>query len=94
MSMLSAMSGRPAGLPKPIHVSAHLGDPAAGHNDIRRHGYAAVRLVSQEETRRNIDGLGRLVTGDMGARLVRMILPPVHAATAAEWPDLQKQSLS
>lgn len=58
-----------------------------GTNDARRHGrISQVRAVSAAETERNLRVLAELVETQLGAKLIRMVPPPVVGDLAEKWP--------
>lgn len=66
-----------------------------GTNDARRHGrLAQARTVSLGETIRNCARLGRIVTQDLRARLLRLTPPPVLEARAVAWTPLADAQIS
>lgn len=66
-----------------------------GTNDARRHGdIAQVRMVSREESLRNVDALRELIEKDVGARVVMMTPPPVLEDRLLAWSPFIRQQIT
>jgi acetyl esterase len=66
-----------------------------GTNDVRRQGSRqGVRMAEISETTTNLTKLGALITGEAGARLVRMTPPPVYDELLSRWEPFLAEQIS